>query len=350
VFTYLGNMVAERVKRTYSTSTTNKCKFITKIMAPCFAVVTLFVITGFIASKAISVLLHPPEEDSVDPEIMYTFAGLNFIVDIICMVGFAVRGKEVFFEARGIPQLSLDTSVHSEGSDDFGHLDDDLELEPIHSPAKTASLGSLLYSYYCCPCSSSSRFSIADEKNLNMLSAFTHIGGDTLRTISVFLAALISTLFGINSDICDAWAAILVSVTIVLIMIPLIQDIVGEISRACSSWSEYGGQDDEQEYLPVSIQADEESEPLYRLNTAADTPDLKSLGKPSPGRKIGNRSPNGSDSNLAEYGSVKSDNAATGTTIAAVAAKMKAMGNDSDRIDDYLFVDDAKEDDDKLLF
>ena len=49
------------------------------------------------------------------------------------------------------------------------------------------------------------------KKNLNMMSAFTHVGGDTIRTISVLTAATVSWLSGIDGDICDAWAAIAVT-------------------------------------------------------------------------------------------------------------------------------------------
>jgi Co/Zn/Cd efflux system component len=64
-----------------------------------------------------------------------------------------------------------------------------------------------------------------DKKNLNMMSAFTHVLGDTLRTISVFLAALVSTLTGIDGDICDAWAAIIVAVTIVALSAHIMLEI-----------------------------------------------------------------------------------------------------------------------------
>lgn len=41
------------------------------------------------------------------------------------------------------------------------------------------------------------------KKNINMLAAFTHVLCDTLRTIAVFLAALVSTLTGLDGDKCD---------------------------------------------------------------------------------------------------------------------------------------------------
>jgi uncharacterized membrane protein YgcG len=63
------------------------------------------------------------------------------------------------------------------------------------------------------------------RKNLNMMSAFTHIVGDTLRTIAMFCAALVATLTGIDGDICDAWAALAVTVTILILCASLCLDI-----------------------------------------------------------------------------------------------------------------------------
>jgi Co/Zn/Cd efflux system component len=50
--------------------------------------------------------------------------------------------------------------------------------------------------------------------NVNMASAFTHVGADTLRTSSVFVAAAIAALTNVPGEICDAWASIVVTITI----------------------------------------------------------------------------------------------------------------------------------------
>ena len=57
-----------------------------------------------------------------------------------------------------------------------------------------------------------------------MISALTHVGGDTMRTMSVFFAAVIATA-GQPSSLCDAWAAIVVSFTICIAVIPLVNEI-----------------------------------------------------------------------------------------------------------------------------
>lgn len=59
------------------------------------------------------------------------------------------------------------------------------------------------------------------KKNVNMMSAYTHVGGDTLRTLSVFVAAVVSTVSGISGILCDSWAAVVVTVTILFIVFPL---------------------------------------------------------------------------------------------------------------------------------
>lgn len=63
------------------------------------------------------------------------------------------------------------------------------------------------------------------RNNLNMLSAFTHVGSDTMRTLSVFVAAVIASTTGYSGNLCDAWAAVVVSVTIFAAVIPLCAEI-----------------------------------------------------------------------------------------------------------------------------
>ena len=95
----------------------------------------------------------------------------------------------------------------------------------------TFTLWSLYFSTNLCCCISNTNIttmntSIERRKNLNMMSAFTHIVGDTLRTVALFLAALVATLTGINGNICDAWAALLVTLTILVLCASLVRDIV----------------------------------------------------------------------------------------------------------------------------
>ena len=62
--------------------------------------------------------------------------------------------------------------------------------------------------------------------DINMAGALTHVGGDTMRTAAVFIAAVITTTTPITGAQCDAWATIVVTISIVALVIPLIGEIV----------------------------------------------------------------------------------------------------------------------------
>jgi Co/Zn/Cd efflux system component len=58
-----------------------------------------------------------------------------------------------------------------------------------------------------------------------MLSVLAHTGGDTLRTLAALAAAATATATGESGTLCDAWACILVTLTIVFLVIPLLSAI-----------------------------------------------------------------------------------------------------------------------------
>ena len=49
----------------------------------------------------------------------------------------------------------------------------------------------------------------------------------------MLIAAIVSSVTGFNADICDAWAAIIVTVTIIAIVIPLIREIYYSYKKLC---------------------------------------------------------------------------------------------------------------------
>ena len=161
---------------------------------PLFSVTALLSCTFFVSIEAIMLLLGKFKESSVDVRIMYGFAALNFVVDVICSVLFQLRSKSAIYDSVS------QESVHG----DQNELHDGSKIDNTDS-----SVLELRHK----------------KKNLNMLSAFFHVGGDTLRTIAIFSAALVSTITGANPDLCDAWAALAVSVTIVGLAVPMTWEI-----------------------------------------------------------------------------------------------------------------------------
>lgn len=152
-----------------------------EIFIPVFSVIALLGVTGWIAADAISIIMKGVDGDGDDVDVifLFAFASVNFLIDLISAVLFYARRKTILLDEQ---------SVTSE------------EWESTFTPLPTLP-------------------------NLNMISALTHVSSDTLRTISVFLAAIISTVGGYSSSLCDAWAAIVVTATIVIAVIPLCYEI-----------------------------------------------------------------------------------------------------------------------------
>ena len=137
-----------------------------------------------------------------------------------------------------LPQLSLDTSIHSDDSDEFGALDDDFYApdspgrQDDHKDDDRRGGDDVRYL---------DREEDRDRKrNLNMMSAFAHLGGDTFRTLSVLGAAVAASITGASVDKCDAWGAIVVAGLVLLLMIPLVIDIIKSLQDLLRENREYG--------------------------------------------------------------------------------------------------------------
>jgi Co/Zn/Cd efflux system component len=179
---YLTNMYAERLKNQGRTMD-RQTRRILEVYVPTFSVCALLGVTGWILSDAIGVIQNGDGGDDVNVVFMFAFASGNFLVDAVSTFLFWVRGKDVLVSDR----LSFSVDHHSE-----------LHGVPGQGNKKT---------------------------NLNMVSAMTHVGSDTMRTLSVFVAAIIATVSSASGSQCDAWAAVVVSVTIVCAVIPLVSEI-----------------------------------------------------------------------------------------------------------------------------
>lgn len=175
-------MYAEKLKQK-GEDLDERTRFMLEVYIPTFSVTCLLAVTGWITGDAITVIMRGGEKDDVDVAYLYGFAAGNFVVDVISSALFYLRGEEVLFSKK---------YQYSEDGGDLGFT--------------------------------------SQVANLNMLSALTHVGGDTLRTISVFVAAAIATATSVDSSLLDAWAAIVVTVTIVAAVVPLIKKIIESIS------------------------------------------------------------------------------------------------------------------------
>lgn len=190
VFTYFCNMYSEHVKEKYG-KVDHTTRLILEVGVPSFSATALIAVSTWITYDAILIIIDPPHDSDVDVAFLFGFAAGNFLVDIICAALFYLRRHDVLksevqkplLEEQYDQTLSESQEVSEEGN------------------THTHSL------------------------NLNMASALTHVGGDTLRTAAVFIAAMVASLSDIDSTLCDAWAAVVVTVTIIFLVVPLVKEI-----------------------------------------------------------------------------------------------------------------------------
>jgi len=203
VFSYLTNMMAERLKRG-NNPLSIRTQFILEVAVPSFSVACLLAVTVWITQDAMASLYSKNAEDGedLDVSILFAFSSVNMVVDLISFFMFWRRRRDVFVKNG------------AEGS-----------YAPLSNSDSLAKGGTPLLVQ---PPASST-------VNLNMLSAFSHVGGDTLRTISIFIAAAYSAATKTPGDVCDAWAAAVVALTIVFMVIPLIYEIVLAARRLYSA-------------------------------------------------------------------------------------------------------------------
>lgn len=234
ILTYLCNMYGERIRSnrpSSSYSCSSSCwvssKLLLDVVIPCLSASGLLVVTLWVAFDAVRILRHPPPSNTVDTSYLYGFATVNLGVDLICGYLFYLRSGSIFVEAPVfVPQLSLDTSVEEDLDDEaeFGVLEDlelptDLQAADAHGLRYVCGflLGPSVTEPPYTGCSEGDGLVSVHHQSssdLNMMSAFTHIVGDTLRTVAIFLAALVSSVTRIDGDVCDAWAALVVSVSV----------------------------------------------------------------------------------------------------------------------------------------
>ena len=177
-------MWAEGKKEKNSGTLDLKTKYILHIYIPLFSLVCLFAVTIWITVEAISTIISPPEDgDDLNVAFLYGFAVANFVIDLVSSYLFYIKWKTVFKEPI-VKHLSVSLLDKITGVDG-------------NNP----------------------------KSNINMMSAFTHVGGDTFRTCSVFVCALIISFTEYNSELCDAWASLAVTFSIFLLAFPLINEI-----------------------------------------------------------------------------------------------------------------------------
>lgn len=236
-------------------------RFVLEVYIPSFSVLALLGVTAYILSDAINVIRNKGRDDGGEVSIVFLFAFStgNFIVDVLSSVMFYLRGSDGFKHYAQVLLLSDSSEKREQLNDQLPVKEPGLRHYSIDERTERLIIESeeALHSYRIeqdkkksnqmeqnkqnqLPTTRAPRLASPREDksndpigsavrkirhNLNMLSAFTHVGSDTLRTMSVFIAAMIATFSGYSGNLCDAWAAVVVSLTICFAVMPLLSEI-----------------------------------------------------------------------------------------------------------------------------
>lgn len=162
--TYGINLWAEKAKE--GKSEIERIKIDT--IAPAISLVALIGVTIYVTYGAAERLANQSEADGndADPTVMWAFALVNLVLDFVNIAMFFV------------------------GKSDAGTY------------------------YFSC--------TVCNKLDLNMMSAFAHVGADTLRSIAVLVAGIAADENYVSSDRADSIGAIVVSFAIALSCVPLV--------------------------------------------------------------------------------------------------------------------------------
>lgn len=160
-----------------------RTRMIHEVYVPAFSLATLLIVTIVIMSLAV-LEIRTGGDSGTHVEYLFAYASVNVVIDLVCITMFYCRKDDI---------------MHNRFPSFTG--------EPIE---RTLQPG---------------QKTMFSNANINMFAAFTHIGSDTLRTIAIFVAAIVSSTTGLKSSLCDAWAAIIVSFTIFFAIIPLSREV-----------------------------------------------------------------------------------------------------------------------------
>jgi Co/Zn/Cd efflux system component len=224
VVTYLFNCLAERLKQGHCNMSARELRLRrlwVELIPPLISVVTLVVVTILSLREAWNTLEASTHNnalnDQPDVNIMLTFSALNMVLDIV-NVGCFARVDPSAGQSDECSVASSDlTETLTEGSPLLSSSSLSRDMESEVPMLEWESDGTM---------------------NLNMCSAWTHVFADTLRSITVLIAAGIAFLFPLwlSPTEADSWGAIVVSFIILASTLPLLQGLYSTACKIRSVW------------------------------------------------------------------------------------------------------------------
>ena len=268
-FTYLFNLVAERIKKRPMSIDDAVPDIVRKrqrrrkvlyleIVPPLISVVTLVVVSVVVLADAVETILkrwaNEDHDDDIDDDmpnawIMFLFSSINLGLDVLNVTCFAKAKSFGFFMLHHCLFGKDDTENGNDEEAGMKHVTSHgIEMEESNVPTEKTRLvsekeqteekkqdaGDLSDEEQAPTDKYFDDDDVGEERtvNLNMCSAYTHVVADTLRSLAVVVAASLATVFDcIPSDVADATGAIIVSFIIAISLGPLLAGLF-------EAWSE----------------------------------------------------------------------------------------------------------------
>ena len=212
-----------------------------ELIPPLMSVSILLVVIGVVLHNSIHTLIldaHRSEKEQSRPNLilMMTFSVLNLGLDIVNVTCFARAKHLMGYNTDESGEIKVDQKydvAHSSdglnGCNDGDNgvkyeFDESISGETGGNEEQTEdSTNSITSNEHV-------EFDNSDEDNrvnLNMCSAYTHVFADTLRSIAVVIASAIAELVGsVTPEVADSYAAVIVSVIILLSVLPLFRGLI----------------------------------------------------------------------------------------------------------------------------
>uniref|UniRef100_A0A7S3L4V1 Cation efflux protein transmembrane domain-containing protein n=1 Tax=Amphora coffeiformis TaxID=265554 RepID=A0A7S3L4V1_9STRA len=234
--TYLFNLCAERIKnKPFSEkelampAETRELKrearrLWLELIPPTISVTCLIVIVIMTLIESIAEFRGQAagDEDDVSVPIMLFFSGANLLLDFVNVACFARSGSTFGAQMIRDEHEELRSSLRGLRAGETTALIESVKDQRSDSTDDVENAGTRYGT-----AQSSRRGASATVMNLNMCSAWTHVCADTLRSVSVLIAAAIATVFpSVSGALSDSLAAIAVSVIILVSVAPLIQGLI----------------------------------------------------------------------------------------------------------------------------
>lgn len=226
IFSYICCWYGEHIKAKNGGILDESSRMLVEVYIPTLSLCALLGVSGYVCYDAVTILLNPNEvTDEVSVVFLYAFSGANMVVDMISMMLFYFQRHAVFVKGK---KGSIKHSISSPGSEAIESLL--LTDNEMNGDVEQNTLANAGVSYSAPPmCKQDEEIDRThsqdhDHVDINMASALTHVGGDSMRTLAVFVSAVITSC-GVNGTLCDAWATIAVTVSIAAMVIPLVKEI-----------------------------------------------------------------------------------------------------------------------------